>query len=129
VKFTSVSKPAADSFERCIAQLEKKYPSVRADVEAAFDNLVRKEAPIPWPPNIVFVPGLGRVVIKTRVASSDQESGKSGGFRVMLVADGQAWNPFVIYAKAKRGDVPKKELLELLADNEGADKDEGKGPK
>ena len=68
-------------FERSLKKL-KKYRRAREDIDAALAAMIGTE--VPNPPNVSLIPGVGRTVLKVRVASSDMKSGKSGGFRVLL---------------------------------------------
>lgn len=121
MRITSLRKPKPNGpFERCLAALSKprRYPNAAKDIHNELAELMGpKEPPIPCPPRVSDVPGIGIKVLKVRVRSSDMKSGKSGGFRVLLVLCDESsweWAPFFAYAKVDREDVPRAEVLALL---------------
>jgi hypothetical protein len=90
--------------------LGRTYASAAADVDRGLRELVGRD--VPAPPVLVLVPGIGRTILKVRVASSDMKRGKSGGFRVLLDhRGGEAWAPILAYAKPEREDVTRAEIL------------------
>jgi hypothetical protein len=94
-----VVRPAKPNgpFERSLRGLGRAYPNAGADVGRGLADLVGRD--IPQPPNLALVPGIGRTILKVRVASSDMQRGRSGGFRVLLVHRGEdAWTPILAYA-------------------------------
>jgi hypothetical protein len=120
VKIASVRwAPKRGPFDRCLRRLERKFPSVRADVAAAITALTGPEAPpVPSPPSISRIPGLGAVVVmKVRIRSSDMKSGKSAGFRALLVLRNEVtweWCGLLIYAKVDAENVKPAEILDAI---------------
>lgn len=100
-------------FERSLKKL-KKYRRAREDIDAALAAMIGTE--VPNPPNVSLIPGVGRTVLKVRVASSDMKSGKSGGFRVLLDQRREVWVPILVYAKPDRADASRAEILAAALD-------------
>jgi len=57
-------------FKNQLQKLKKKYPKIKNDISQKFENLNLK--------NEVHI---GRSIYKIRIKSTDQNKGKSGGFR------------------------------------------------
>ncbi len=97
-------------YERSLRALTRRYPNAAADINRVLDALAVLS--VPSPPNIVAIPGVGRTMLKVRIGSSDMKTGKSGGFRLILDhVQGDQWRAVVVYAKPKRGNVPRDDLL------------------
>lgn len=100
-------------FERSIAKLLKDYPAARRDVEGALTELTQSDWPVPAPPKVSQIPGVGRTMLKVRVASSDMQKGRSGGFRVILDhVVGDEWTAVLAYAKSARKDVSRRDAVQ-----------------
>ena len=95
------------SFRRAAKPLLKKYPSLKAEIEALIDLL-----------EVDPVQGtfLGRNCYKIRIAISSKGKGKSGGARVItyfqIVED--TVHLLTIYDKSERENLPDHELDEVL---------------
>ena len=107
-------KPTLIEFTRFtdeVRRLSKKYPHLENDLKNFYpdflDNpLLRADA----------IPGFERKLWKIRVRSTDQQRGKSGGFRVIFYVHEsrpEAVHLLTIYPKSEREDLSGKELLEL----------------
>lgn len=99
-------------FERLQSELRKAYPSIDTDLATEYAALVGPNGPpVPCGARISLVVGFSGKVIKVRVASSDQASGKSGGFRVLLyrVRD-EEWQPIMVWAKSRIADALAKDV-------------------
>lgn len=97
-------------FEKAISEVEKKLRHVREDFEREIAKPISSDVPVPCPPRVAIVPGLGPnvTVIKVRIKSSDLTKGRSGGLRVLLQRIGaDTWRPIIIYAKGEREDVAR----------------------
>ena len=99
-------------FDRAVKRLARKYRHIAADLRGLI--AVLKENPSAGD----AIPGFAHEVWKIRWASSDMQSGKRGGFRVIY-----ALNPAVevcyllyIYAKPEKGDITLEEIEALLAE-------------
>jgi len=100
-------------FKKDIERLKKKYPSIEKDLEK-FKNNFAKEFKLNCDP----LAGFERKLWKARIASSDMQRGKSGGFRLIFYFEGVK-NPEKIYflkifPKVERGDISTDELMELF---------------
>jgi mRNA-degrading endonuclease RelE of RelBE toxin-antitoxin system len=99
----------ADEFVRQIHRLEKKYRRVRQDIRPLSDQLKDGETPGDQ------VPGTGYTVFKVRLASSDMQRGKSGGFRVIYylqLADRVVL--LTIYAKARQENIDPQVITDPI---------------
>lgn len=109
---------ARGPYDRAAKALEKKLPNVRADVTAALAELIGDAAPpIPCPPRVAIIPGLGPnvTVLKIRVKSSDLTKGRSGGLRVLLQrVDADNWRPLFVYVKGEDEDVSRDAILDAI---------------
>jgi len=88
-------------FKRQLKKLHKKYPQAKEDLLETLDGLdLSREISI------------GRSIYKIRVKSTDQQKGKSGGFRCYLYfyqkKDGIV--PLCIYPKSSRETISDQEL-------------------
>lgn len=97
-------------FERRVKKLFKKYRRIQKDLAPLIEKLEAGELAGN------AVPGFEKKLYKVRVPSSDQKKGKSGGFRVLyyLILENQSIYLLTIYAKAKRNDIRRREILEIL---------------
>jgi mRNA-degrading endonuclease RelE of RelBE toxin-antitoxin system len=98
-------------FLRQLKRLRKKYPTVQYDVQALMDELSAGMLPGDQ------VPGVGYTVYKVRLASSDMERGKSGGFRVIYyVRTAEHLYLVTIYVKSEASDIPAGRIRYLVED-------------
>ena len=67
----------ADTFQKSIKALKKKYPHVKDDLLSQIETL--EKDPSAGDP----IPGWNQEVWKVRVASSDVKKGKRGGYRLI----------------------------------------------
>jgi hypothetical protein len=78
-------------------------------------EIVRDREPIPSPPNVTLVQGIGRTIVKVRVASRDIPAGKSGGFRLLIChCAGDEWARVLVYAKTDQENAPKATILAAI---------------
>jgi mRNA-degrading endonuclease RelE of RelBE toxin-antitoxin system len=64
-------------FKHRLKKLAKKYPQVRTDIEAILERISAGEALGDR------ITGIGFPVFKVRVKNSDNQKGKSGGYRLI----------------------------------------------
>jgi mRNA-degrading endonuclease RelE of RelBE toxin-antitoxin system len=98
------------TFVRHADRLSKKYRHIHNDVDEFVEKLENGETP----GNLLQ--GTGEyIVYKARVASSDMQRGKSGGFRVAyyLQTDTYAYL-LIIYPKAERDNLSPAEVMKLI---------------
>lgn len=93
------------SFKAQLKKLKKKYPSVKEDLLAKFDDL-----------DLANEISIGKSIYKVRIASSDQNRGASAGFRsyLFLYSVKDLLVPLCIYHKSEREGVSENELKYYL---------------
>jgi mRNA-degrading endonuclease RelE of RelBE toxin-antitoxin system len=100
-------------FRRDLKLLFKKYHRIREDVDAFVERLRNGEMPGDQ------IPRVGYTVFKARIASSDSQKGKRGGYRIIYyVRTASRVFLVTIYAKAYRSDVTPEEIRRII-DEEG----------
>ncbi len=98
-------------FKRNIRQLSKKYQSIQSDIqniidELQFGNFLGEQ-----------VPGTGFTIYKVRVRNSDNQRGKSGGYRVIYFLKQRSSIILVtIYSKSEQSDISMKEIRNIIND-------------
>jgi mRNA-degrading endonuclease RelE of RelBE toxin-antitoxin system len=97
-------------FERQVKRLRKKYRYLKEDLTTLRLVLLAN------PKAGEAIPGLHNKVYKLRLASSDIERGKSGGFRVIYYFIHSDRNIYLltIYPKSEKENVQAKEIAKLL---------------
>ena len=104
---------ALKRFRRDLKELTKKHHQVREDVEAFVERLRRGETPGDQ------IRRVGYTVYKARIASSNIQRGKSGGYRLIYYVRTPSRIFLVtIYAKVQRSDVNPEEIRRII-DEEG----------
>jgi hypothetical protein len=121
MRVARVEAAAVDSpYARSLSIIERRLPHVREDIDAELAKLVGVDGPpIPCPPRVSIIPGLGggATVLKVRVRSTDLTKGRSGGLRVLLLRiEGDTWRPLLVYAKGDREDVSRDEVLRAISE-------------
>ena len=100
----------ADTFQKCVKLLKKKYRRIKDDIVNVIEKL--EEDPSIGDP----IPGWNKEVWKIRAASSDIKRGKRGGFRLIYLW--KAGEPklylLAIYAKGIQS-FPASKLPRLIA--------------
>ena len=99
------------SFERSAAPLRKKYRHFDEDFQECLDELLKNP-----PLYSVPLPAYARKVWKARLKNTDQQKGKSGGYRFIFYFDEQKPDTLYgldIYPKSVQEDIPASELAEL----------------
>jgi hypothetical protein len=101
--------------------LSKTYPKATEDIRGALEELAVARTPVPSPPTVVRIPGVGRTMVKVRVASSDMGRGRSGGYRVILDhCEGDEWVAVVAYAKVARQNISPRDILDAVRREESS---------
>ena len=103
---------SAASFDRAVKRLAKKYRLIKRDLSGLVDIL----ADNPFAGDAI--PGFAHEVWKIRLASSDMQSGKRSGYRVIYAINQATEFCYLlfIYAKPERGDVTASDIEALLAE-------------
>jgi mRNA-degrading endonuclease RelE of RelBE toxin-antitoxin system len=103
------------SFQQAAKRLARKYPHIKADLRCLHDLLA--DNPQQYG---VAIPGFAHRIWKIRLRSTDMQSGKRGGYRVIYAINHQKRVCYLlfIYAKGHRSDVTPDEIERLLQDLE-----------
>ena len=97
-------------FQKTIKKLSKKYRRIKKDFLPLLEELEAGQ----FTGNPIS--GFDNNIYKVRVPSSDQQKGKSGGFRLIyyVVIDDKEIVLLTMYAKAKRSNIRKAEIKDIL---------------
>ena len=100
---------ASPTFNRNTRSLKKKYRNILQDVDPLLEQLESGETP----GNQVV--GIGYSVFKVRVKNSDNQKGKSGGYRLMYYLKTSS-NVLLltIYSKSEQDDVSVEDLRAII---------------
>lgn len=100
------------AFVQAAKRLQRKYPRIRQDLE----RLQHILADDPW--RGVAVPGFAHHVWKIRLASSDMQSGKRSGYRVIYALNREAQVVYLLtmYAKSDQSDITAEQIRQLLSE-------------
>jgi len=98
------------TFKRNIKRLQKKFPSVKKDLETIFSQL-EDEAPLGDP-----IPLINAPIYKVRLANTDTSKGKRGGYRLIYKfnEENKLITPLLLYFKPEKYDASKKEIEDAL---------------
>ena len=90
-----------DYFKKQLKKLKKKFSNVKDDLLEALDSI-----------NLQNEIHIGKGIYKVRIKSSDQDAGKSSGFRsyIYLYKKQNLLVPLCIYHKSKREGISDNEL-------------------
>ncbi|PHS20537.1 MAG: addiction module antitoxin [Kangiella sp.] len=104
-------------FKHNLRQLAKRYRSIRVDVEAFTTQLLDGEMPG------AQISGTGYTLYKVRLKNSDNNRGKSAGYRVVYYLQTAEEIALVtIYSKSDQSDVSVDELKNFMRDYEATKK-------
>lgn len=96
-------------FKRNIRQLAKKYRRIKGDLEPLFSELGQGQTPGDQ------IPGVHYEIYKVRVKNSDNNKGKSGGYRVIYQrAENTDIVLVTIYSKSEQSDITAQEIRDLV---------------
>lgn len=96
-------------FKRNIRQLAKKYRRIKSDLEALFIELGQGQTPGDQ------ISGVQYEVYKVRVKNSDNNKGKSGGYRVIYQRTENSEIILVtIYSKSDQSDIATQEIRDII---------------
>jgi mRNA-degrading endonuclease RelE of RelBE toxin-antitoxin system len=100
----------ADTFQKSIKALKKKYPHVKDDLLGQIKTL--EEDPSAGDP----IPSWNKEVWKVRVASSEVKKGKRGGYRLIYFWEAGEMKVYLLvaYFKGEKAEITKKEIETLL---------------
>ncbi len=96
-------------FKRNTRQLAKKYRRIKNDLEPLFTALGQGQTPGDQ------VPGVQYEVYKVRVKISDNNKGKSGGYRIIYHrTENDDIVLVTIYSKSEQSDIAAQEIREII---------------
>ncbi len=99
------------AFKRQLQRLARRYRHIKSDLVPLINALESGETPGDQ------VVGCGRTVYKVRLKNSDNQKGKSGGYRVVYYLKTATSRSLVtIYSKSDQGDIETDELKRLLSE-------------
>ncbi|MBC6434606.1 type II toxin-antitoxin system RelE/ParE family toxin [Nostoc sp. HG1] len=99
----------SDDFKTRLRTLNKRYRSIRSDLQPLLDELLSG--------NFIGdqIPGTGYTVFKVRLKNSDIQKGKSGGYRVIYQLRGDTYILLVvIYSKSDQDDIPANQIRDII---------------
>ena len=97
------------TFKRNIKTLQKKYRSIRADVEPIIEQLQNGNLP---GDRLV---GIGHPVFKLRVKNSDIVKGKSGGYRLIYYCQtAKSLILLTIYTKSEQINIRAEDIKKII---------------
>ncbi|MCX5961934.1 MAG: type II toxin-antitoxin system RelE/ParE family toxin [Cyanobacteria bacterium] len=100
---------ASPTFNRNTRSLKKKYRNVLKDVDPLLEQLENGET------SGDQVVGTGYSVFKVRVKNSDNQKGKSGGYRVIYyLKTADKTLLLTIYSKSELDDVAAEDLIAII---------------
>ena len=104
----------SDTFRRQLKRLSRKYRRIRADVQPLIEQLDAGETPGEQ------IQGTGYTVYKVRVANSDTQRDKSGGYRVIYYLQRQDDVLLVtLYSKTEQSDIEANDIIQIIQEEEG----------
>lgn len=101
----------SDTFKRNARRLLKKYPQLSKDVNSFIQQLQTGE--------ILgdLIQNVGSNVYKARIKNSDNQKGKSAGYRVIYYFKKEEQLFLVtIYSKSEQSDISAKEICSIIDD-------------
>ena len=95
----------SEYFLEQLEDYEQRFPNIKKDIYTELKNFDTKTAQF-----------LGQKLYKIRINSSDLQTGKSGGFRliVLLVSNKDVLVPITLYFKGDKENISKTELQRHL---------------
>lgn len=103
----------SDTFKRQLKRLSRKYRHIRSDVQPLIEQLEAGETPGEQ------IQGAGYPVYKARLANTDAQRGKSGGYRAIYYLKQQDYILLVtLYSKTEQSDVEAKEITQIIQGEE-----------
>lgn len=103
----------SDEFKNSLRKLAKKYRSIRKDIQPVLEDLQQGEFQGDQIANI------GYAVFKQRVKNSDNQKGKSAGYRVIYyVRTTTSIILITIYSKSEQADISASEIKRIIEKNE-----------
>ena len=100
-------------FKRSLRTLAKRYRNIRSDIQSIIDTLQAG--------NVVGnqIPDVGYSVFKVRIKNSDNQKGKSEGYRFIYYLKTNTQIVLItIYSKSDQGDILAETIYRIIANFE-----------
>ena len=111
-----VQVEASPTFQKNLRTLAKKYRSIRKDIQPVIAQLEQGEILGDQ------ISGIGYAVFKLRVRNSDNQKGKSGGYRLIYyVKTATGIILLTIYPKSEQVDIAAEDIQSIIAAYETGD--------
>jgi len=99
----------SESFKRQLKRLSRRYRRIKNDIKPIVDALIDGETPGDQ------ITGTAYTLYKVRAKNSDNQRGKSGGYRVIYYLKTKTKCILVaLYSKTDQGDITPDKLNSLL---------------
>lgn len=99
----------SDTFKRQLKRLSRKYRHIRSDIQPFIEQLEAGETPGDQ------IQGTGYTVYKVRLANTDAQRGKSGGYRAIYYLKQQDDILLVtLYSKTEQADIEADEVIHII---------------
>jgi mRNA-degrading endonuclease RelE of RelBE toxin-antitoxin system len=109
IEVPSIQILFTSDFQVQLRRLNKRYRSLRADLQTLFDELQSGNCPGDR------IPGTAYTVFKVRVKNSDIQKGKSAGYRAIYqVRDNICILLVTLYSKSDESTFPASEIREII---------------
>ena len=103
----------SESFKRQLKRLSRRYRRIKNDIKPIVDALIDGETPDDQ------ITGTAYTLYKVRAKNSDNQRGKSGGYRVIYYLKTKTKCILVtLYSKTDQGDITPDKLKSLLIEIE-----------
>jgi mRNA-degrading endonuclease RelE of RelBE toxin-antitoxin system len=108
---------STSAYRESLKKLSNNYNTVKLDLAEEFSNLTFEDI---FAKKYVLKDSGVAKILKVRIANSQQNKGKSSGFRVLLIADSRTYevtflNIFVKTGTLGKDNIEKEELRECLS--------------
>ncbi|TAD77652.1 MAG: type II toxin-antitoxin system RelE/ParE family toxin [Oscillatoriales cyanobacterium] len=98
-------------FQRKLKFLFKKYRQIRSDLEPILEKIRLSESIGDQ------IPGIEAKVIKVRIKNSDNQKGKSGGYRLIYwISAPEVIVLLDIYSKSEQSNISSEEIRQIIND-------------
>ena len=99
----------SDTFKRQLKRLSRKYRRIRSDLQPFIEQLQAGKTPGDQ------IQGTGHTVYKVRLANSDAQRGKSGGYRVIYYLKRQDDILLItLYSKTEQADIETDDVIRII---------------
>ena len=105
----------SDEFKASLRKLAKRYRSIRKDIQPVLEDLQQGKFQGDRIANI------GHTVFKQRVKNSDNQKGKSAGYRVIYyIRTTDTVVLITIYSKSEQTDISESEVKRIIEKNQNS---------